>query len=91
MARLSDREIADRLKALSGWALAGNAIEKAYRFGDFKSAMAFVNRVAEVAEELDHHPDILIQYDRVRLTLSSHDSGGVTERDFRLAGRIDAL
>jgi 4a-hydroxytetrahydrobiopterin dehydratase len=90
MAHLSDSEIADRLKALSGWAVAGIAIEKEFKFADFKAAMAFVNRVAGIAEELDHHPDIFVSYSRVRLTLSSHDSGGVTERDFRLASRIDS-
>ena len=52
--------------------------------------MAFVNRVAELANAADHHPDILINYDRVTLTLSSHDSGGLTERDFKLAAAIDA-
>jgi 4a-hydroxytetrahydrobiopterin dehydratase len=91
MGHLSDAEIADRLKTLSGWAVAGIAIEKEWRFADFKTAMIFVNRVAEIAEELDHHPDIFVSYSRVRLTLSSHDSGGITERDFRLAGRIDSL
>jgi 4a-hydroxytetrahydrobiopterin dehydratase len=52
--------------------------------------MAFVNRVAELANAADHHPDILIRYDHVVLTLSSHDSGGLTERDFKLAAAIDA-
>jgi 4a-hydroxytetrahydrobiopterin dehydratase len=67
-----------------------NQIEKAYTFDDFKGSMAFVNRVAALAEEVDHHPDILILYNRVTLSLTSHDSGGLTERDFHLAGRIDA-
>jgi 4a-hydroxytetrahydrobiopterin dehydratase len=90
MARLSDSEIAERVKTVSGWALKGNEIAKEYKFDDFAHAMRFVNRVAEQAEQLDHHPDILVQYNRVTLTLSSHDSGGLTERDFRLASRIDA-
>ena len=90
MAVVSETEVRDRLKALSGWTLKGNAIEKAYTFGDFAKSITFVNRVAGLAEKADHHPDILIQYDRVTLTLSSHDSGGLTERDFRRAEQIDA-
>jgi 4a-hydroxytetrahydrobiopterin dehydratase len=90
MARLSDPEVTDRLKSVPGWSLKGNAIERTYTFADFKGSMAFVNRVAALADEMDHHPDILVQYSKVALTLSSHDAGGLTERDFRLAGRIDA-
>jgi 4a-hydroxytetrahydrobiopterin dehydratase len=90
VARLTDDQARGRAAALDGWELAGNAIRKQYKFDGFKSAMAFVNRVAALAEEVDHHPDFLIEYDRVTLTLTSHDSGGLTERDFRLARKIDA-
>jgi 4a-hydroxytetrahydrobiopterin dehydratase len=90
MARLSDDEARERAAALPGWELRAGAIRRQYRFPDFKSAMAFVNRVAALAEEADHHPDFLIEYDKVTLTLTSHDSGGLTERDFRLARKIDA-
>jgi len=90
MARLSDGEIRRQLEALPGWELAGAEIRKAYGFADFKAAMAFVNRVADLAEAMNHHPDVLINYNRVTLTLTSHDAGGLTGRDFRLAGRIDA-
>jgi 4a-hydroxytetrahydrobiopterin dehydratase len=90
MARLSDPEVTDRLKSVPGWSRTGNAIERTYTFADFKGSMEFVNRVAALADEMDHHPDILVQYSKVALTLSSHDAGGLTERDFRLAGRIDA-
>ena len=89
MARLNDSQIAEALKSTPGWERQGDLIEKLYRFPSFKEAIAFVNRVAAQADELDHHPDILVQYDRVTLRLSTHDSGGLTERDFRLAGRID--
>jgi 4a-hydroxytetrahydrobiopterin dehydratase len=89
MARLSDNEIAERIPSVPGWALKQNQLEKAYKFDDFKGSMAFVNRVAAIADEMDHHPDILILYNRVTLSLTSHDSGGLTERDFRLAGRVD--
>jgi 4a-hydroxytetrahydrobiopterin dehydratase len=89
MARLSEDEITRRLEALPGWARDGQRIRRQSRFASFAEAMAFVNRVAALAEEVDHHPDILVEYDRVTLTLTSHDVGGLTERDFRLAGRVD--
>jgi 4a-hydroxytetrahydrobiopterin dehydratase len=90
MARLTEAEIDERLPRLRGWQRAGQEIRKEYRHADFKASMAFVNRVAELANAADHHPDILIRYDHVVLTLSSHDSGGLTERDFKLAAAIDA-
>ena len=89
MSRLTDDQARERAAALPAWELRGSAIRRQYRFPDFKSAMAFVNRVAALAEEADHHPDVLIEYDKVTLTLTSHDSGGLTERDFRLARKID--
>ena len=90
MPTLPDDEIRKRLASLTGWERAGQQIRKVYTFPDFKASMAFVNRVAALADTMDHHPDILINYSRVTLTLSSHDAGGLTERDFRLAGQIDA-
>jgi 4a-hydroxytetrahydrobiopterin dehydratase len=87
--RLSDDQARERVKTLAGWDLAGASIRKTYTLEGFKAAMAFVNRVATLAEEMDHHPDFLIEYDKVTLTLTSHDSGGLTERDFRLARKID--
>ena len=89
MPRLTDDQARERAAALDGWELRAKDIRKAYKFEGFKDAMAFVNRVASLAEQVDHHPDILIEYDRVTLTLTSHDSGGLTERDFRLARKID--
>jgi 4a-hydroxytetrahydrobiopterin dehydratase len=89
--RLSDAEITERLSGLAGWERTGAEIRKVYRFGGgFGEAMAFVNRVAGLAEAINHHPDILVQYDKVTLVLTSHDAGGLTERDFRLARAIDA-
>ena len=90
MARLTEAEIDERLRGLSGWQREGQEIRKEYRHADFKAAMVFVNRVADLANAADHHPDILINYSRVTLTLTSHDRGGLTERDFRLAAKIDA-
>lgn len=87
---LTAEEVEARLRPLDGWAREGNEIGKLYRFPGFDEAMAFVNRVAGLAREADHHPDIRISYDRVKLTLSTHSAGGVTERDFALAARIDA-
>jgi 4a-hydroxytetrahydrobiopterin dehydratase len=90
MPLLSDEEIRKHIAALTGWELAGREIRKTYPLDSFAGAMAFANRVAGLAENADHHPDILIQYSKVTLTLSSHDVGGLTERDFRLAGQIDS-
>jgi 4a-hydroxytetrahydrobiopterin dehydratase len=90
MTRLTEAEIEKRLPGLRGWQREGPALRKEYGHGDFKASMAFVNRVADLANAADHHPDILVKYDRVTLTLTSHDSGGLTERDFKLAAAIDA-
>ena len=90
MTLIPDAEIDQRLQALPGWARDGKAIRRTYSFGSFQDAIAFVNRVAELAEKQDHHPDILVEYRKVTLTLSSHDVGGLTGRDLRLAQAIDA-
>jgi 4a-hydroxytetrahydrobiopterin dehydratase len=90
MARLSDAEARERLKSLPGWELQGTAIRRVYPFPDFTAGMAFANRVADLANAQDHHPDMLVQYKAVTLTVTSHDTGGLTERDFRLARSIDA-
>jgi len=89
MALLNDEEIGDRLNLLDGWVRDGAAIEKTYRFDTFGEAIAFVNEVAALAEKADHHPDIDVRYDSVRLRLSTHSAGGVTGRDFALADRIE--
>lgn len=89
MARLSDEDARARLGTLSGWAIDGASLRKAYELDSFGAAIAFVNRVAALAEAADHHPDILVEYKRVTLTLTSHDAGGLTGRDFSLAARID--
>ena len=90
MEPLSDSEITGRLARLPGWARQGSAICRTFSFADFVSAMAFVNRVAALAEAMDHHPDIDIRYSKVTLTLSTHDAGGLTGRDFALVGKIEA-
>lgn len=93
MALLTDAEVSERLAALPEWETdAGVAIVRERTFADFKTAMAFVNAVAELAEAADHHPDILLHgWNKVRLTLSTHSAGGLTEADFQLAGETDLL
>jgi 4a-hydroxytetrahydrobiopterin dehydratase len=88
---LKETEIAERLAALHTWSLAGQNIERTLTFPDFPAAIAFVNRVAEAAEKANHHPDIDIRWNKVRLALSSHDAGGLTGLDFQLAAVIDGL
>ncbi|MBX6378969.1 MAG: 4a-hydroxytetrahydrobiopterin dehydratase [Clostridia bacterium] len=90
MSVLEEAEVRARLSALPGWEYVGGAIRRRYRFADFAGAMGFVFRVAVLAEAADHHPDILVEYDRVTLTLTTHSQGGVTEKDLTLAARIDA-
>lgn len=90
-ALLSSEEISHRLAGLAGWRLKDRSIEKKFRFADFRSAIAFVNRVADLAEVEDHHPDILIHYREVTLVLWTHAAAGLTERDFRLAAVIDRV
>jgi 4a-hydroxytetrahydrobiopterin dehydratase len=91
MALLDDETIARELGEVPGWERAGDSIVRVVQLADFKEAMAFVNRVADLAEAQNHHPDITIQWNKVTLTLSTHSAGGLTENDFGLARRINAL
>ncbi len=91
MAKLSTLAIKRHLARLKGWSQAGHAIQRQYVFADFKDAMFFVNTVAGLAEKAGHHPDITINYNRVTLSLSTHDAGGLTRKDFDLAMRIEAV
>jgi 4a-hydroxytetrahydrobiopterin dehydratase len=91
MAVLTDAEIQQELTSLNGWQHSGNAIQRVFRFPDFKAAMQFVNKVAEAAERANHHPDIDIRYNTITMALVSHDSGGVTSRDVRMAGTINKI
>jgi len=74
---------------MGGWKLQGKQIGKLFVFEDFLQSIRFVNRVAKLAEAMNHHPDIAIEYNRVRLTLTTHDEGGLTMKDFRLARQIN--
>jgi 4a-hydroxytetrahydrobiopterin dehydratase len=88
--KLSEAEIEQRLAAVPEWAGSGGMIQRTYQFKDFVVAMKFVNKIAQAAEAAQHHPDIMIRYDKVTLTLSTHDAGGITEKDFDLAKKADA-
>jgi len=89
MAKLTQEEINERLARLEGWSCGENWIEKTYRFKNFLRALLFVNAVGYVAESLDHHPDFIIHYNQVTLRNWTHVTGGITERDFTLAKKID--
>jgi 4a-hydroxytetrahydrobiopterin dehydratase len=84
-------ELKERMKKVPEWELEKKHIERSFEFDDFQDAIDFVNAVAEVAEEEEHHPDIDIRYNKVRLVLSTHSKGGLTDLDFALAERIDTL
>ena len=89
--RLTDEAIEQRL-AGGEWRREGDSLVRELKLGDFREAIALVDRVAEAAEEAGHHPDITVHgYNRVRLVLSTHSAGGITEADFALAGKIDTL
>jgi 4a-hydroxytetrahydrobiopterin dehydratase len=87
---LTGTEIEDVLRAHPEWKLKDGKLEREWTFGNFVEAMAFVNRVATIAEDAGHHPDIDIRYNHVLLALVSHDAGGITERDAVMAARISA-
>ena len=89
MTKLTAEAVQEGLKKLPGWSLKGEAIGKQYTWPSFPEAIKFVNQVADLAEQADHHPDILINYRRVTLTLSTHSEGGLTRKDFDLAERIE--
>ncbi|MDI9404200.1 MAG: 4a-hydroxytetrahydrobiopterin dehydratase [Limnohabitans sp.] len=91
LTKLSEPEITARLDVLPEWSQPGEEIQRTYRFADFVGAMAFVDRIADEAERVQHHPDILIRYSRVTLSLSTHDAGGITEKDFEFAHAADRM
>ena len=87
--KLSDLEIQRSLGALTGWARRGDVLTKTYTFDKFASGIAFVDRVAAAADQMDHHPDIDIRYTKITMTLSTHDAGGITQADLDLAQKIE--
>jgi 4a-hydroxytetrahydrobiopterin dehydratase len=88
---LSESEIQELVRQVSGWSRGGDRIEQEFEFEDFDQAMNFVDDVADLAAEENHHPDMLISYNLVRVTLSTHKVGGLSRNDFILAAKIDEL
>ena len=89
--RLSHNKAREEVSKLGNWTLRQNIISRNFVFANFAQALRFVNRVARLAEAANHHPDITINYNRVKLALTTHDEGGLTMKDFRLACRINKL
>ena len=92
MALLNQQQIHSKVTKLSNWNFSNSQIVKEYQLKDFTEALSFVNKVGAFAEELDHHPDILMHsWNKVKITISTHSEGGVTEKDFQLAEKIDSI
>jgi 4a-hydroxytetrahydrobiopterin dehydratase len=91
MALLSDSDIEQRLGQLDGWTREGDAITKTFENGDFVGSVKFVDALVEPAEGMGHHPDLELSWDKVKVKITNHAEGGLTENDFELAGKIDAL
>ncbi len=91
MPLLSDEEVEARLRERRGWEHRNDAIVRVFETADFMGSVELVNRIAPVAEEMGHHPDLAISWNRVTVSLSTHSRGGLTESDFALAGTIDGL
>lgn len=89
MPKLTEAQIETALLAVPEWGESGDAIQRTYQFSDFVKAMRFVDQVAQAAEKSQHHPDFLIRYNKVTLTLSTHDVGGISTKDFDLAKICD--
>lgn len=91
MAKLTESEILEKLPTAKGWERHGDMLVRSWQFPSFRRALEFVNQVAALAEKFDHHPEIVLSYRTVQLELSTHSEGGLTNRDFALAGEINAL
>lgn len=89
--KLDNIEVAERLEELDGWILDNGKLHKEYRFASFVAAFGFITKVALCAEKMNHHPEWYNCYNRVRVHLATHDVGGISERDFELAAKMDSL
>jgi 4a-hydroxytetrahydrobiopterin dehydratase len=89
--KCSEAQIAEGLESHPAWVELNGEIQRTFEFEDFVKAMKFVNQVAEYAEGVQHHPDILVRYNKVTLSVSTHDAGGITQKDFDLADATDKL
>lgn len=90
MALMADEEIEARLEELEGWERSGDSIRKQFSFGDFVGSVEFVKRLVAPAEDMNHHPDLEISWNKVTVSLSTHSEGGITGADFELAAKIEA-
>lgn len=90
-AKLTEAELTKALGSLPDWSRESGAIVKTFKFTKFADGIAFVGRIAKAADAMDHHPDIDIRYTKIRVALSTHDAGGVTEMDTKLAGQVETL
>ncbi|MFP3045739.1 MAG: 4a-hydroxytetrahydrobiopterin dehydratase [Thermocladium sp.] len=91
MNKLSRNEVLSRARDLEGWLIQDDKLVKEYIFNDFKEAVEYVRSIQPVADSINHHPDICIHYNRVHVELTTHDAGGLTELDFKLASELDKL
>ena len=89
--RMSDDEVKDRLSKMGGWEREGDALVHQFEFANFVGSVDFVNRITPIAEEMNHHPDLEISWNKVTVSLSTHSEGGITENDFKLAAKIDSV
>jgi 4a-hydroxytetrahydrobiopterin dehydratase len=88
---MSDDEVKDRLSKMGGWEREGDALVHQFEFANFVGSVDFVNRITPIAEEMNHHPDLEISWNKVTVSLSTHSEGGITENDFKLAAKIDSV
>jgi 4a-hydroxytetrahydrobiopterin dehydratase len=91
MPALTTKQISLHLKAVPNWSKRAQTILRTFKFEGFLKSIAFVNRIAKQAQKINHHPDIDIRFDKVTLTLTTHDEGGITEKDFSLARQCDEV
>jgi 4a-hydroxytetrahydrobiopterin dehydratase len=90
LALLDDSDIEGKLADLDGWTREGDEIKKVFQLDDFKGSVDFINRLTPIAEEMNHHPDLEVSWNKVTVSLSTHSEGGLTENDFELARKIDS-
>lgn len=88
---LSLKEISDEMSSVKEWSIEGDMIVKSFNFTNFKEALDFINKVGEIAEAQNHHPGIILDYNLVRLSLTTHSEKGLTKKDFELAREIDVI
>jgi len=89
--KMNEEQVAKGLESHPSWVELKGEIQRTFEFDDFKAAMRFVNEVADYAERVQHHPDILVRYNKVTLSVSTHDASGITQKDFDLATETDGM